>query len=398
MQFTLAPSKMAPINAKVNTTNSHNMHQTFKFNSIPKAVKTNVTKKGSINTTVVMGPDGMPHHRSVVSVSSTATPRSPPITASPTTASFEKVLAESREERMRRVSGSSDDRGSRKSFRLDTKAARRQTIREFTASMRRKASEAVSVSASQRSDSMSLASGSGPMCTSPIEASDFGEWVYPTSPSLAKTAGTWGPGSTSPVSPSSPAQKRAPPVSVASPTSPFHNLRGSTGTLDDIAPFAAPSGLPPAASDIPQPKSPRSPVLGISRVVSGSSASSTPSGASMPQTPTVPGWHDLARPTGAVGAKRVFFDDNGEVRSVYKVGWESPVLDLEARLHETMYDIAGGRHTFIDLDENSDAPATVLDVSDQSVRQWCPMRVPQGPHEHSDAMSRTSTNSWNVIG
>lgn len=83
----------------------------------------------------------------------------------------------------------------------------------------------------------------------------------------------------------------------------------------------------------------------------------------MPQTPTVPGWHDVSRPAGAVGAKRVFVDDSGEVRSVYKVGWESPVLDLEARLHETMYDIAGGRHTFIDLDENSDAPRAVLDVS-----------------------------------
>lgn len=359
MQFTLAPPKMPPINVKVGSTNSHNMHQTFKFNSVPKAVKTNVTKKGSTNTTVVMGPDGMPHHRSVVSVSSA--PRSPTITASPTTASFEKVLAQTREDQMRRVSASSDDRGSRKSFRLDTKAARRQTIREFTASMRRKASEAVSVS--QKSDSMSLLSASGPMSTSPIEASDFGEWVYPTSPSLGKTAGTWGPGSSSPVSPTAPALKRAPPVSVASAAGPFHNLRGSTGTLEDIAPFATPSAPPLPASELPHPRSPRSPGLGISRVVSGSSASSTPSGASMPQTPTVPGWHDLARPTGAVGAKRVFFDDNGEVRSVYKVGWESPVLDLEARLHETMYDIAGGRHTFIDLDENSDAPATVLDVS-----------------------------------
>lgn len=267
---------------------------------------------------------------------------------------------------MRRVSGSNDDRASRKSYRLDGKTSRRQTIRDFTSSVRRKASEAVSVS--QRSDNVSLLSSPGPITPSPIATSEFGEWTYPTSPVLAAKA-TWTSGSTSPVSPAAPAQKQGMPKSAV-PVSPFHNLRGSTGTLEDIAPFSlsspsSPSGLgtPQRSASTARRRRPQSPAPAISRVVSGSSASSVPSGASLPQTPTVPGWHDLSRPTGAIGAKRVFFDGCGEVRSVYKVGWESPVLDLEARLHETMYDIAGGRHTFVNLGEHSDAPANVLDVS-----------------------------------
>lgn len=70
------------------------------------------------------------------------------------------------------------------------------------------------------------------------------------------------------------------------------------------------------------------------------------------------GWRDL-RAKGATGSRRVWHDAKGKgVCTVYKVGWERDVLDLESRLHETMYELAGGRHSFADGE-----PSTVLDVS-----------------------------------
>jgi hypothetical protein len=74
-------------------------------------------------------------------------------------------------------------------------------------------------------------------------------------------------------------------------------------------------------------------------------------------------WYEPSRRRGAPGARRTCRADDGrEIRSVYPVGWERSVLDLEGRLHETMYEVAGGQHTFVDVDEDK-APATVLDVS-----------------------------------
>lgn len=72
-------------------------------------------------------------------------------------------------------------------------------------------------------------------------------------------------------------------------------------------------------------------------------------------------WYEPLPCRGAPGARRIVRQESGkEFRSVYPVGWERSVLDLEARLHETMYDLAGGQHSFADLDE---VPKRVLDVS-----------------------------------
>ncbi|GMK57011.1 hypothetical protein CspeluHIS016_0308510 [Cutaneotrichosporon spelunceum] len=69
------------------------------------------------------------------------------------------------------------------------------------------------------------------------------------------------------------------------------------------------------------------------------------------------GWRDV-RAKGATNARRVWYDAKGkETATTYKVGWERDVLDLESRLHETMYEVAGGRHSFVDGE-----PATVLDL------------------------------------
>ncbi|EIW69448.1 hypothetical protein TREMEDRAFT_62314 [Tremella mesenterica DSM 1558] len=73
-------------------------------------------------------------------------------------------------------------------------------------------------------------------------------------------------------------------------------------------------------------------------------------------------WVDLPRPRGALGSKREWLDVNGlPIGGPYKVGWETEVLDLESRLHETMYDEAGGRHTFAEFAEGKE-PGAVLDI------------------------------------
>ena len=62
---------------------------------------------------------------------------------------------------------------------------------------------------------------------------------------------------------------------------------------------------------------------------------------------------------GGMGAKRVWTEDHG---GVYRVGWERPVLDLEARLHETMWEVAGESHTFTQFYDGEE-PKSILDVS-----------------------------------
>ncbi|KAL7424070.1 hypothetical protein Q5752_001655 [Cryptotrichosporon argae] len=74
------------------------------------------------------------------------------------------------------------------------------------------------------------------------------------------------------------------------------------------------------------------------------------------------GWRDLPKPRASGAGKRVWVNDRGEhVGGTYKVGWERDVLDLEARLHETMYEVAGERHTLVDY-EQSEQPKLVLDI------------------------------------
>ncbi|WOO84474.1 uncharacterized protein LOC62_06G007993 [Vanrija pseudolonga] len=82
--------------------------------------------------------------------------------------------------------------------------------------------------------------------------------------------------------------------------------------------------------------------------------------AAMPLLPaTQEGWYEPPTPRGAGGVRRIWRAADGrEVRAIYKVGYERAVLDLEARLHETMYEVANGRHSFVDADE----PGLVLDL------------------------------------
>ncbi|BEI81159.1 hypothetical protein CcaverHIS002_0203190 [Cutaneotrichosporon cavernicola] len=69
------------------------------------------------------------------------------------------------------------------------------------------------------------------------------------------------------------------------------------------------------------------------------------------------GWRDV-RAKGSTKARRVWCDAKGKDACItYKVGWEREVLDLESRLHETMYEVARGRHSFVEGE-----PATVLDL------------------------------------
>ncbi|WVQ70042.1 uncharacterized protein L199_008266 [Kwoniella botswanensis] len=72
------------------------------------------------------------------------------------------------------------------------------------------------------------------------------------------------------------------------------------------------------------------------------------------------GWKETPRPRSGLPGKKVWVDAKGERSAgVYSVGWERDVLDLEARLHETMYEIAGERHTFVEFEE---PPKAVLDI------------------------------------
>lgn len=81
---------------------------------------------------------------------------------------------------------------------------------------------------------------------------------------------------------------------------------------------------------------------------------------------TQEGWYEPPTPRGAGGVRRIWRGADGrEVRAIYKVGYERAVLDLEARLHETMYEVANGRHSFVDADE----PGFVLDVSGTRLKQ-----------------------------
>ncbi|WVW83046.1 hypothetical protein I302_105063 [Kwoniella bestiolae CBS 10118] len=79
------------------------------------------------------------------------------------------------------------------------------------------------------------------------------------------------------------------------------------------------------------------------------------------------GWKETPRPRSGYPGKKVWVDAKGEKSTgVYSVGWERDVLDLEARLHETMYEIAGERHTFSDFAE---PPQAVLDIG-TGVGHW----------------------------
>ncbi|KAL1406898.1 hypothetical protein Q8F55_006310 [Vanrija albida] len=83
-------------------------------------------------------------------------------------------------------------------------------------------------------------------------------------------------------------------------------------------------------------------------------------GAPSVQSPAGSGWYEPPTPRGAGGVRRVWRADGREVRAIYKVGYERAVLDLEARLHETMYEVANGRHSFVDAVEHE--PGRVLDL------------------------------------
>ncbi|WVF72193.1 hypothetical protein IAT40_007005 [Kwoniella sp. CBS 6097] len=72
------------------------------------------------------------------------------------------------------------------------------------------------------------------------------------------------------------------------------------------------------------------------------------------------GWREAPRSRTGWPGKKVWVDAKGEENTTaYRVGWERDVLDLEARLHETMFDITGERHTFVEASEH---PQAVLDL------------------------------------
>ncbi|WVQ78309.1 hypothetical protein IAT38_000394 [Cryptococcus sp. DSM 104549] len=72
------------------------------------------------------------------------------------------------------------------------------------------------------------------------------------------------------------------------------------------------------------------------------------------------GWKEAAKQRWGMPGKKVWVDKKGEeIGGVYRVGWEREVMDLEGRLHETMYEVAGDRHTFAEFEE---PPKTVLDI------------------------------------
>ncbi|KLT41717.1 hypothetical protein CC85DRAFT_328857 [Cutaneotrichosporon oleaginosum] len=138
------------------------------------------------------------------------------------------------------------------------------------------------------------------------------------------------------------------PLSPVTPRSPYGPSLGSPGkrnmsrtfrhpNIDEVLPFAS---SPFAAWD----------PIAIDAESSGKPA---PSRADKDGA----GWRDVLA-KGATGVRRVWCDTKGkETRTMYKLGWERDVLDLESRLHETMYEVAGGRHSFVDGE-----PATVLDL------------------------------------
>lgn len=73
-------------------------------------------------------------------------------------------------------------------------------------------------------------------------------------------------------------------------------------------------------------------------------------------------WHEMPRRRETPNSKRIWVDGNGSpVLHTYKVGWESEVLEVESRLHETLYNLSGGRHTLADFPEDR-PPQTVLDI------------------------------------
>ncbi|WRT67184.1 uncharacterized protein IL334_004150 [Kwoniella shivajii] len=79
-----------------------------------------------------------------------------------------------------------------------------------------------------------------------------------------------------------------------------------------------------------------------------------------PSTVSLEGWRETPRPRSGLPGKRIWVDAKGDgVGGIYSVGWEREVMDLEARLHETMYDIAGERHSFTEFDE---PPKAILDL------------------------------------
>lgn len=150
----------------------------------------------------------------------------------------------------------------------------------------------------------------------------------------------------SPLSPVTPRTPYGPAVGTTSPGKRAMSRTFRQPNIDAVLPFAS---SPFAAWD----------PVAIDAEASGSVKSlSAPQNARSGSSSA--GWRDLPRPAkGVSGSRRVWQDAKGkEVQAVYKVGWEREVLDLEGRLHETMHELAGGRHSFADGE-----PATVLDVS-----------------------------------
>ena len=72
------------------------------------------------------------------------------------------------------------------------------------------------------------------------------------------------------------------------------------------------------------------------------------------------GWSEQPRQNGLPG-KRIWTGERAN-HSVYGIGYERDIQDLEARLHETMWEIAGERHTCSRFEPGKE-PKTVLDVS-----------------------------------
>nr|ODN88522.1 hypothetical protein L204_06377 [Cryptococcus depauperatus CBS 7855] len=75
------------------------------------------------------------------------------------------------------------------------------------------------------------------------------------------------------------------------------------------------------------------------------------------------GYSEVLDKKAGVIRKDVWSSKDNKVDGLYRVGWSRNVLDLqvtrEARLHQTMFETANARYTFVDFDK---PPKTVLDI------------------------------------
>ncbi|WWC90002.1 uncharacterized protein L201_004932 [Kwoniella dendrophila CBS 6074] len=134
-------------------------------------------------------------------------------------------------------------------------------------------------------------------------------------------------------------------------------------TIDEVLPFAA--GHPFAAwsapvSDEAQPSPGEHGASVVRRGSVSMSVLSPKVTTHTDSTVSAEGWKEIPRPRSSMPGKKIWVDGNGEAANgVYQVGYERDILELESRLHETMYEILGEKHTLVEFEET---PTAILDI------------------------------------